>query len=176
GTLTWLYLASGDPYVTETLVRQAEVVAQPRVYTVECSEDYENYKRYPGCTPQTCGRAVTDNSVPREEAMALRRLAEMGLALAGSDGGASILDLHSGALSMGKQFRRHLTWTRLFSRINSTLAKTQHDEYWLPHKDKRYRNLQRSFDYTCLTTEPTSPEGGSSSWTPMATALWNHAQ
>ncbi|CAB1338165.1 unnamed protein product, partial [Coregonus sp. 'balchen'] len=151
GTLTWLYLASGDPYTTETLVRQAEVIAQPRVYTVDCSEDYENYKRYPGCTPQTCGRAITDNSVTREEAMALRRLAERGLALAGSDGGASILDLHSGALSMGKQFVNiyrevrgriqaviaetfdldpsllYLTKPTFFSRINSTLAKTQHD-------------------------------------------------
>lgn len=190
GTLTWLYLASGDPYTTETLVRQAEVVAQTRVYTVDCSEDYENYKRYPGCTPQTCGRAVTDNSVTREEAMALRRLAERGLALAGSDGGASILDLHSGALSMGKQFVNiyryfgeqitdvfseedfrlyrevrgriqaviaetfdldpsllYLTKPTFFSRINSTLAKTQHDEYWHPHIDKV---TYGSFDYTSL--------------------------
>lgn len=171
GTLTWLYLASGDPYTTETLVRQAEVVAQTRVYTVDCSEDYENYKRYPGCTPKTCGRAVTDNSVTREEAMALRRLAERGLALAGSDGGASILDLHSGALSMGKQFVNiyrevrgriqaviaetfdldpsllYLTKPTFFSRINSTLAKTQHDEYWHPHIDKV---TYGSFDYTSL--------------------------
>lgn len=60
GTLTWLYLASGDPYTTETLVRQAEVVAQTRVYTVDCSEDYENYKRYPGGfkTTQICIKAT----------------------------------------------------------------------------------------------------------------------
>nr|XP_023862722.1 2-oxoglutarate and iron-dependent oxygenase domain-containing protein 3-like [Salvelinus alpinus] len=166
GSLSWLYL----PYVTETLVRHAEVVAQPRVYAVECSEDYENYKRYPGCT------AVTDNSVTREEAMALSSVGERG---ACSDGGASILSLHSGALSMGKQFvniYRHfgeqimdvfsekdfrpyrevcgliqaetfdqdpsllyLTKPTFFSHINSTLAKTQHDEHWHLHIDKGLR-------------------------------------
>ncbi|KAJ0060478.1 hypothetical protein NL108_013406 [Boleophthalmus pectinirostris] len=196
----------------------------------------------PGCTPQKCGRAVTDAVVTREEAEVLRRLAERGLALAGSEGGASILDLHSGALSMGKQFvniysqmspaplhhschippapvspchpypstliklilireppkiapaipptehpsryfgdqidevftqedfqlyrdvRRRiqetiahtfaldenllfLTKPTFFSRINSTEAKTQHDEYWHPHIDKV---TYGSFDYTSL--------------------------
>lgn len=187
----WLYITSLDSDVTETLVRQSELVApQPRVYSVQCSEDYENFKRYPGCTPQKCSRAVTDNVVTREEAQVLRRLAERGLALAGSEGGASILDLHSGALSMGKQFvniyryfgdqigdvftqedfqlyrdvrRRiqaviaetfgldptlmYLTKPTFFSRINSTAAKTQHDEYWHPHIDKV---TYGSFDYTSL--------------------------
>lgn len=191
GAAAWLYLSSGDSDITQTLVRQSEVVKpQPRIYTVECSEDYENYQRYPGCTPQTCGRAVTDNVVSKEEAQALRRLAERGLALAGSDGGASILDLHSGALSMGKQFVNiyrffgeqisevftkedfqlyrdvrdriqtviaetfgldksllYLTKPTFFSRINSTSAKTQHDEYWHPHVDKV---TYGSFDYTSL--------------------------
>ncbi|KAF0025104.1 hypothetical protein F2P81_021985 [Scophthalmus maximus] len=191
GAATWMYLTSLDRDITETLVRQRELVSpQPRVYTVQCSEDYENYKRYPGCTPQRCGRAVTDSVVTRDEAQALRRLAERGLALAGSEGGASILDLHSGALSMGKQFVNiyryfgdligdvftqedfelyrdvrgriqtviaetfgldptlmYLTKPTFFSRINSTLAKTQHDEYWHPHIDKV---TYGSFDYTSL--------------------------
>nr|XP_019938383.1 PREDICTED: 2-oxoglutarate and iron-dependent oxygenase domain-containing protein 3 [Paralichthys olivaceus] len=191
GASTWWYMSSLDRDVTETLVRQGELVSpQPRVFTVECSEDYENYKRYPGCTPQTCGRAVTDSVVTREEAQILRRLAERGLALAGSEGGASILDLHSGALSMGKQFVNiyryfgdligdvftqedfqlyrnvrgriqtviaetfgldptlmYLTKPTFFSRINSTVAKTQHDEYWHPHIDKV---TYGSFDYTSL--------------------------
>uniref|UniRef100_A0A668TI81 Fe2OG dioxygenase domain-containing protein n=1 Tax=Oreochromis aureus TaxID=47969 RepID=A0A668TI81_OREAU len=240
GTATWLYVTSLDSDITETLVSQGELVSpQPRVYSVQCSEDYDNYKRYPGCTPQKCGRAVTDGVVTREEAQTLRRLAERGLALAGSEGGASILDLHSGALSMGKQFvniyslfpsrnrlqhhvqkstqtieltinlndaglcelsspgsatrtnlihhRRYfgeqlkdvftqedfqlyrdvrgriqeviaqtfgldpalmyLTKPTFFSRINSTAAKTQHDEYWHPHIDKV---TYGSFDYTSL--------------------------
>lgn len=187
----WLYITSQDSDITETLVSQGELVSpQPRVYTVQCSSDYENYKRYPGCTPQKCGRAVTDSVVTREEAQVLRRLAERGLALAGSEGGASILDLHSGALSMGKQFVNiyryfgdqigdvftqedfqlyrdvrgriqaviaetfgleptlmYLTKPTFFSRINSTAAKTQHDEYWHPHIDKV---TYGSFDYTSL--------------------------
>lgn len=191
GTVTWLYVTSLDSDITETLVSQGELVSpQPRVYSVQCSEDYDNYKRYPGCTPQKCGRAVTDGVVTREEAQTLRRLAERGLALAGSEGGASILDLHSGALSMGKQFVNvyryfgeqlkdvftqedfqlyrdvrgriqeviaqtfgldpalmYLTKPTFFSRINSTAAKTQHDEYWHPHIDKV---TYGSFDYTSL--------------------------
>lgn len=46
---TWLYVTSLDSDVTETLARHGELVSpKPRVYTVQCSEDYENYKRYPG--------------------------------------------------------------------------------------------------------------------------------
>lgn len=187
----YLYLTSLDSEITETLVSQREMVTpNPKVFTVQCSDDYENYKRYPGCTPQKCGRAVTDSVVTREEAQVLQRLAERGLALAGSEGGASILDLHSGALSMGKQFVNiyryfgdqigdvftqedfqlyrdvrgriqaviaetfgldpallFLTKPTFFSRINSTDAKTQHDEYWHPHIDKV---TYGSFDYTSL--------------------------
>ncbi|XP_034090125.1 urotensin-2 receptor 2 isoform X2 [Gymnodraco acuticeps] len=179
GGALWIYL-SLDSEVTETLVSRGELVSpHPRIYSVPCSEDYNNHKRYPGCTPQKCGRAVTDSIVTREEAETLKRLAERGLALAGSEGGASILDLHSGALSMGKQFVNiyryfgeqigevfteedfqlykdvrgriqaviaetfglnpalmFLTKPTFFSRINSTIAQTQHDEYWHPHIDK----------------------------------------
>lgn len=49
GAAVWLYVTSRDSDITETLVRQSELVSpQPRVYSVPCSEDYENYKRYPG--------------------------------------------------------------------------------------------------------------------------------
>lgn len=191
GASLWLFLASQDSDITETLVSRRELVSpQPRVYSVACSEDYELHKRFPGCTPQKCGRVVTDNVVTREESQLLRKLAERGLALAGSEGGASILDLHSGALSMGKQFvniyryfgdqigevftpedfrlyrdvrqriqqiiaqtfdldvnTMYLTKPTFFSRINSTEAKTQHDEYWHPHIDKV---TYGSFDYTSL--------------------------
>lgn len=52
GATLWVYIASLDSDITETLVSQSELVSvQPRVYTVQCSEDYENYKRYPGETP-----------------------------------------------------------------------------------------------------------------------------
>uniref|UniRef100_A0A9J8BQ96 2-oxoglutarate and iron dependent oxygenase domain containing 3 n=1 Tax=Cyprinus carpio carpio TaxID=630221 RepID=A0A9J8BQ96_CYPCA len=170
GLVSWIYFTWADDF-THTMVSRGEILTQPRVFTVECSEDYKKYKFFPGCTPTKCGRAITDSVVTLEEAQKLRRLAERGLSLAGSDGGASILDLHSGALSMGKQFvniyrdvrsriqkiiaetfgldskQMYLTKPTFFSRINSTSAKTTHDEYWHPHIDKE---TYGSFDYTSL--------------------------
>lgn len=189
GLVSWMYYTWTDDR-TQTLVSRGELLTQARVFTVDCSEDYKKYKVFPGCTPTKCGRAVSDNVVTLEEARKLRRLAEQGLSLAGSDGGASILDLHSGALSMGKQFvnvyryfkdqirdvfteedfqlysdvrgriqmaiaetfgldssKMYLTKPTFFSRINSTSAKTTHDEYWHPHIDKE---TYGSFDYTSL--------------------------
>ncbi|KAK1163868.1 urotensin-2 receptor 2 [Acipenser oxyrinchus oxyrinchus] len=101
--LAWFYSNSDDD-ITEVWVRQSHLLQEKKFFEVPCSEDYENYQRYPGCTPQKCGRAVTDTVVTREEAERMRRIAERGLALGGSDGGASILDLHSGALSRGQHF------------------------------------------------------------------------
>lgn len=189
GLVSWMYYTWTDDRI-QTLVSRGELLTQARVFTVDCSEDYKKYKVFPGCTPTKCGRAVSDNVVTLEEAQNLRRLAEQGLSLAGSDGGASILDLHSGALSMGKQFvnvyryfkdqirdvfteedfqlysdvrgriqmaiaetfgldssQMYLTKPTFFSRINSTSAKTTHDEYWHPHIDKE---TYGSFDYTSL--------------------------
>lgn len=57
-----------------------------------------------GCVPEICGRAVSDHLMTDEEAETLLDIGKRGLSLGGSDGGASILDLHSGALSKGKHF------------------------------------------------------------------------
>ncbi|XP_056627596.1 urotensin-2 receptor 2 [Triplophysa dalaica] len=189
GLVSWIYFTWTDD-LTHTLVSSGEILTQPRVFIVDCSEDYKKYKLFTGCTPTKCGRAISDNVVTLEEARKLRRLAEQGLSLAGSDGGASILDLHSGALSMGEQFvnvyryfkeqiryvfteedfllysdvrgriqkaiaetfgldfsKMYLTKPTFFSRINSSSAKTTHDEYWHPHIDKE---TYGSFDYTSL--------------------------
>ncbi|XP_074177090.1 2-oxoglutarate and iron-dependent oxygenase domain-containing protein 3 isoform X1 [Rhinolophus sinicus] len=145
---------------------------------------------FPGCSPTKCGRGVTDAVITRDEARRIRSIAEKGLSLGGSDGGASILDLHSGALSVGKHFVNlyryfgdkienifseedfqlyrdvrqrvqlaiaqafgisasslYLTKPTFFSRINSTEARTAHDEYWHAHVDKV---TYGSFDYTSL--------------------------
>ncbi|XP_030389905.1 2-oxoglutarate and iron-dependent oxygenase domain-containing protein 3 isoform X3 [Gopherus evgoodei] len=186
--LSWSYLVSEDG-VAEVLAHYSESL-QDRFIEVPCSEDYDSHKRFEGCTPRKCGRGITDAVITREEAERIRRIAERGLSLGGSDGGASILDLHSGALSVGKHFvnlyryfgdkiqeifteedfqlyrdvrRRiqqtiaqafgissssmYLTKPTFFSRINSTEAKTTHDEYWHPHIDKV---TYGSFDYTSL--------------------------
>ncbi|XP_018089438.1 uncharacterized protein LOC100158404 isoform X2 [Xenopus laevis] len=178
-----------DNSVTEVLAAQRDTV-EHRFFQVPCSQDYESLKHFEACTPRKCGRAMTDSVITLQEAQKMRRLAEAGLSLGGSDGGASILDLHSGALSMGKKFVNmyrffgekikdvmseedfelyrevrlkiqheiartfnisvsslHLTKPTFFSRMNSSEAKTSHDEYWHPHIDKV---TYGSFDYTSL--------------------------
>lgn len=57
-----------------------------------------------GCTPRKCGRVVFDTLVKPSEVAALLNIAKRGLSMGGSTGGASILDLHSGALSHGNAF------------------------------------------------------------------------
>ncbi|XP_050775353.1 2-oxoglutarate and iron-dependent oxygenase domain-containing protein 3 isoform X2 [Gopherus flavomarginatus] len=157
--LNWSYLVSEDG-VAEVLAHYSESL-QDRFIEVPCSEDYDSHKRF---------------EVTASQDRVLHQ--------------ASILDLHSGALSVGKHFvnlyryfgdkiqeifteedfqlyrdvrRRiqqtiaqafgissssmYLTKPTFFSRINSTEAKTTHDEYWHPHIDKV---TYGSFDYTSL--------------------------
>lgn len=72
---------------------------------VPCSSDYDQEKiSFPGCVPKICGRVVMDSLISADEAEHLLRIAKKGLALAGSSGSASILDLHSGALSKDDTF------------------------------------------------------------------------
>ncbi|XP_074177091.1 2-oxoglutarate and iron-dependent oxygenase domain-containing protein 3 isoform X2 [Rhinolophus sinicus] len=111
---------------------------------------------FPGCSPTKCGRGVTDAVITRDEARRIRSIAEKGLSLGGSDGGASILDLHSGALSVGKHFVNLYRYfgdkiENIFSeedfQLYRTEARTAHDEYWHAHVDKV---TYGSFDYTSL--------------------------
>ncbi|XP_064531777.1 2-oxoglutarate and iron-dependent oxygenase domain-containing protein 3 isoform X2 [Pseudopipra pipra] len=198
GLLLWSRLLAQDGIsgdgtlqdgVTEVLAHRSDSL-RDKFVEIPCSEDYDSHRRFEGCTPRRCGRGVSDAIITREEAERIRRIAERGLSLGGSDGGASILDLHSGALSLGKHFvnlyryfgdkihdifteedfalyrdvrqriqqriaevfgisssSMYLTKPTFFSRMNSTEAKTTHDEYWHPHVDKV---TYGSFDYTSL--------------------------
>lgn len=86
------------------LARQKDVLIS-RVINVECSEEYKTeLNKYPGCVPEKCARIVSDKLVSASEVDTLLRLAENGFKLGESDGGASILDLQSGALSKGDKF------------------------------------------------------------------------
>lgn len=70
-----------------------------------CSDSYvRDVQQYGACAPQQCGRFVIDTSVTNAEVDRLLEMAKTGMALGGSSGGASILDLHSGALSKGEAF------------------------------------------------------------------------
>ncbi|KAG7205433.1 hypothetical protein KM043_007426 [Ampulex compressa] len=89
----------------EVYLAKQEDVLVTRTQNVECSEDYiADVNKYPGCVPEKCARVVTDKLVTSAETNLLLRLAMRGLKLGGSDGGASVLDLHSGALSKGSGF------------------------------------------------------------------------
>ncbi|XP_076804084.1 2-oxoglutarate and iron-dependent oxygenase domain-containing protein 3-like [Clavelina lepadiformis] len=72
---------------------------------ISCSKDYENYPIFAECTPiLTCGRCVKDGIVSEKEVESLRQIVKNCLKYGGSSGGASILDLHSGAMSKGEKF------------------------------------------------------------------------
>ncbi|XP_067164611.1 2-oxoglutarate and iron-dependent oxygenase domain-containing protein 3 isoform X2 [Apteryx mantelli] len=135
GLLGWSYL-SAEEGVTEVLARHREHL-QDRFVEVPCSEDYDSHKRYEGCTPRKCGRGVTDSVITREEAERIRRIAERGLSLGGSDGGASILDLHSGALSLGKHF------VNLYRYFGDKIQDIFTEEDFALYRDVRQRIQQR---------------------------------
>ncbi|KAM7296674.1 2-oxoglutarate and iron-dependent oxygenase domain-containing protein 3 isoform X2 [Ixodes scapularis] len=149
-----------------------------RSQAVPCSEDYvEERKLFSECAPRKCGRVVSDSVVTANEVRVLLRIAQRGLSLGRSDGGASILDLHSGLLKQKgkllfteediKVYRQvkikirsliafqfgatpeslHLTHPTFFSEMTDRPALTVHDQYWHVHVDKK---TYGSFHYTSL--------------------------
>ncbi|XP_054722353.1 2-oxoglutarate and iron-dependent oxygenase domain-containing protein 3-like [Uloborus diversus] len=85
---------------------------------VPCSDSYKkDVSKFKDCAPKQCGRLVTDIVVSPEEASHLLRVCKKGLAFGGSNGGASILDLHSGALSEGNAF------TNIYKKLKASSAK-----------------------------------------------------
>uniref|UniRef100_A0A6B2F2Y3 Fe2OG dioxygenase domain-containing protein n=1 Tax=Bothriechis nigroviridis TaxID=88079 RepID=A0A6B2F2Y3_BOTNI len=129
------YLFSEDG-VTEVLAHHGESIPD-KFIEVPCSEDYDSHKRFEGCTPRKCGRGITDAIINREEAEQIRRIAERGLSLGGSDGGASILDLHSGALSLGKHF------VNMYRYFNDKIHDIFTDEDFQLYRDVRLRIQQK---------------------------------
>ena len=76
-----------------------------KVENVSCSSDYKKHPIFAGCTPtKVCGRGVRDGLISKEDALILIDLLLRGMEYGGSSGGASILDLHSGALSQKNNF------------------------------------------------------------------------
>lgn len=76
-----------------------------RAQNVDCATEYLNeITQYITCVPNKCGRFVTDSLATEQETNALIDLAKRGMSFGGGSGGVSILDLHSGALSKGRNF------------------------------------------------------------------------
>ena len=89
----------GDEF--ETFAAVSEFIPERSTF-VPCSNDYGN--DFKACIPKKCGRFVMDSVISKQEAKSLRKLAEKGMSLGGGSGGATILDLHSGALSVDQKF------------------------------------------------------------------------
>ncbi|KAJ9595057.1 hypothetical protein L9F63_013654 [Diploptera punctata] len=103
GVLTVVYFGTKENKEV-ALAKQKEIL-QHRAQDITCSDDYKTeLEKFPGCVPQRCGRVVSDKLVSASEADALLSIAKRGMVHGGSEGGATILDLHSGALSQGKNF------------------------------------------------------------------------
>jgi len=103
GTLVVVYFTSNNDKIVY-LAKQKEHLMSRR-HNVDCSPEYlKEIDNYQECRPERCGRFVMDGIVTGEEASRLKSIAERGLAMGGSDGGASVLDLHSGALSYHDHF------------------------------------------------------------------------
>ncbi|KAK4314618.1 hypothetical protein Pmani_014106 [Petrolisthes manimaculis] len=102
GIMATVYFTKRDSMMP--FAKQKEEINK-RSVDISCSEDYtEELRQFQGCTPRKCGRVVWDSVIHPSEASALLNIAQRGLTLGGSAGGASILDLHSGALSQGNAF------------------------------------------------------------------------
>lgn len=184
--VTYFMFVTNFDDVESTFARAGQAYDQ-LTWKVTCSSDYTD-ESFDECKPKNCGRVVMDNLVSEDDATFLLNLAKRGLAYGGSSGGASILDLHSGALSKKDKFvnvysvlppedsfteeefavyrrvkntihgaiaryfgippsKLYLTKPTFFSRMNTTEAKTVHDEYWHKHVDKV---TYGSFHYTSL--------------------------
>jgi hypothetical protein len=108
GCIAFIVYFSAKPPVGHTVMaKQGEFLEEKRYQNGLCApsfkkgiEDLGNK----GCLPNRCGRVVLDGLVSEVEVAGLLSLAKKGLAKGGSSGGASILDLHSGALSQGEKF------------------------------------------------------------------------
>ena len=76
-----------------------------RIQKFRCSKEYEEeMKKFPQCVPKKCGRFVADKLIENKEIELLLNMAENIIGLAGSSGGASVLDIHTGALSYGERY------------------------------------------------------------------------
>ncbi|XP_032514640.2 2-oxoglutarate and iron-dependent oxygenase domain-containing protein 3-like [Danaus plexippus] len=97
-----VYMSAKDK--TKIFAKQTEVIPGKGLI-IECSSEYmKELDEYEGCAPKNCKRYVTDTVISTKEADELLNMAKRGLKHGGSLGGASILDLHSGALSKGSNF------------------------------------------------------------------------
>jgi len=106
GVVFFLLYSNYRKESVQCIAKVTETLEKTRSVSMLCSPTYkaEIQALDPVCLPARCGRMISDDIVTEAEAHALLNLAKKGLAQGGGAGGASILDLHSGALSKEKLF------------------------------------------------------------------------
>ena len=128
GVVFFLLYSNYRKESVQCIAKVSETLEKTRSVSMLCSPAYkaEIQALDPVCLPARCGRMISDDIVTEAEAHALLNLAKKGLAQGkgqkkdcvlfrrqsflaflkpgGGAGGASILDLHSGALSKEKLF------------------------------------------------------------------------
>merc|ERR1712240_108331 len=160
GVVFFLLYSNYRKESVQCIAKVTETLEKTRSVSMLCSPTYkaEIQALDPVCLPARCGRMISDAIVTEAEAHGLLNLAKKGLAQGGGAGGASILDLHSGALSKEKLFiNLYKTNPGLFTERDFDLyrsvkdkvkaAVAPHDEYWHEHIDKE---TYPSFHYTSL--------------------------
>lgn len=120
----------------ERIFASVDETVSRRFLEVECSQDYD--KKFKGCSPKKCGRGVMDGLISQDEAAELVSLAKKGMAHGGSGGGPTILDLHSGALTLGEKFVN-------IYKITSDLFTARDFEVYKRVKDKIQNAIAQEF-------------------------------
>ncbi|CAG2171722.1 unnamed protein product [Oppiella nova] len=105
---------------------------------VMCSQDYDEERvRFPSCTPQRCGRFVSDSVITEPEAKHLLLVAKRGLSLGGSSGGVTRLNVDTGLLSIATNF------VNIYKLIERTQRMDEHLKELFTEKDLQvYRTVK----------------------------------
>lgn len=88
---------------------KANLTYSKKTFNISCmnnvNDEIKTSPVFKSCTPTAvCGRAVRDDLVSQNEVDTLKSIAKKSFEHGQSNGGASIFDIHSGALSMGDKF------------------------------------------------------------------------
>lgn len=82
-----------------------DIGGSPVGQLVACSGDFSvEQKMFKTCSPQRCGRFVSDSILSQAEVLEMRIMAETIFSLSRPSGGVAIFDFFTGALSNGTQF------------------------------------------------------------------------
>lgn len=130
GVVVFLLYSNYKKEMVHSIAKVSETLDTKRAAQMLCAPSYkaEISALDPVCLPARCGRFIMDSLVTVEEAHGLLILAKKGLSQGGGAGGASILDLHSGALSKEHQFvNLYKTHPNLFTERDFKLYKTVKD-------------------------------------------------